>query len=92
MSTRHTLQEIQSASNKSKLDQLGSLTTQIEEIKTNLEKLKSQPSRKELEKQFAALEGSVLTDIDNLKRKAKKVKLSSPEVNDIQCAVENLEV
>lgn len=40
---------------------------------------------------FTALEGSVLSDIDNLKRKSKKIKLVSPEVNEIHIAVENLE-
>lgn len=64
----------------------------MQQIKDDAQKLKSQPNRKELERQFAALEGAILTDIDNLKRKVKKMKLTSPEVNDVQCALENLEV
>lgn len=91
-STLHVLQEMSSTSYKIKVDALITHQTQLKRIKEKTVKLKSQPNRKELEREFAALEGSVLTDIDNLKRKLKKLKLSSPEVNDIQCAVESLEV
>ncbi|XP_065653209.1 utrophin-like isoform X2 [Hydra vulgaris] len=53
--------------------------------------LEQQPNINEMEKRFIVLEGSTLSDIDNLKRKIKKVKLASPEVPDIQLAVEALE-
>lgn len=54
--------------------------------------MKTQPKVVELERKFSSLEGSVLTDIDNLKRKVKKVLLYAPEVNDIQMGLEMLEV
>ena len=56
------------------------------------EVLKQQPRSKELEINFTSLEGSILTAIDSLRRKAKHLKLNSPAVNDIQMAVETLEV
>ena len=58
----------------------------------SIQVLEQQPNIKEMEKKFAGLEGSTLSDIDNLKRRIKKVKLASPEVPDIQIAVEALEV
>lgn len=54
--------------------------------------MKTQPKVVELERKFSSLEGSVLTDIDNLKRKVKKVLLYAPEVSDIQTGLEILEV
>jgi len=91
-SAKHSIEEVKSDENKAHLTQLDTLNKQMEKLKDGFNKLKSKPSRKDLERKFSALEGAVLSDIDNLKRKVKKLKLSSPEVNDIQCSVENLEV
>ena len=91
-STLHSLQEISSGTYKTKAKKLASHQSHMQQIKDGAQKLKTQPNRKELERHFVALEGAILTDIDNLKRKVKKMKLTSPEVNDVQIALENLEV
>lgn len=81
-----------SAQSEIKEKELQKIKVQWDQLKESYKKLFTQPKRKELEREFAALEGAVLSDIDNLKRKVKKLKLLSPEVNDIQSGMETLEV
>ncbi|XP_057306952.1 utrophin-like isoform X3 [Hydractinia symbiolongicarpus] len=79
------------ANHQDLLDKLDGVKSRWTKLLETFEVLKTRPRQKELEMKFAALEGSVLSDIDNLKRKSKKIKLVSPEVNEIHIAVENLE-
>lgn len=81
-----------SSQSESRKEEMEKMKVQWDKLKESYNKLTSQPKRKELEREFTALEGAVLSDIDNLKRKVKKLKLTSPEVNDIQAGMETLEV
>ena len=62
-----------------------------ETVKRLFEDLKQKPL-KELEEKFVALHGNILSEIDNIKRKAKKARLDSPETNYIQEAIDSLQV
>ena len=41
---------------------------------------------------FSTLEGSVLSSIDNLKRRMRKVRMTSPAVADLENAISELKV
>ena len=71
--------------------QLKSIKARWAEVSKLFEEVKLKPL-KDLEVRFVSLHGNILSEMDNIIRKVKKLKLESPGVVDIQCCIDNLEV
>ena len=73
------------------LTQLKNIKARWAEVSKLFEEVKLKPL-KDLEVKFVSLHGNILSEMDNIIRKVKKLKMESPGVVDIQYCIDNLEV
>ena len=71
--------------------QLKAIKVKWAEVTKLFEEVKQRPL-KDLEVKFVSLHGNILSEMDNIIRSIKKLKLESPTVADIQSLVNDLEV
>lgn len=73
------------------LAQLKGIKAKWAEVAKLFEEVKLKPL-KDLEVGFVSLHGNILSEMDNIIRKVKKLKLESPASADIQASLDSLEV
>ena len=71
--------------------QLKGIKAKWSEVSKLFEEVKQKPL-KDLEVKFVSLHGNILSEMDNIFRSLKKLKLESPAVVDIQSSLGDLEV